>query len=189
MPRSTRVSGKKLRAPPRPLPRVTSLSLSLFRLPGFSFYIGETGRDLDAEALRWLTQRGSMLTVSGVNRPVLLHGDGRVVTMKQAKDDFGFSSFYVKDDFLDKVRRERFFFFHADGHTLATLHQANSTKLEAALQRKYQSLPLGRRLWRRVGAGSNGLHEPRDEREHKVFIAYSFEVSSAVADGRLKINH
>ena len=24
---------------------------------------------------------------------------------------------------------------------------------------------------------------------HKVFIAYSFEVSSAVADGRLKINH
>ena len=148
-----------------------------------SFYIGETRRDLAAEALRWLTQRGSM------QRPVLLHADGRGVTMKQAKDDFGFSSFYVKDDFLDMVRRERFFFFHADGHTLATLHQANSTKFEAALQRKYHDLPLGRRLWRRVGAGGNGLHEPRGVYVHKVFIAYSFEVSSAVADGRLKINH
>ena len=189
MPRSTRVSGKKLRAPPRPLPRVTSLSLSLFRLPDFSFYIGETGRELDVEALRWLTERGSMLHSSGKNLPVLLHANDRVVTETEAEDDFGFSSFYLKDGFLDKVRRERFFFFYADGHTLAPLHQANSTKLEAALQRKYHHLPLGRRLWRRVGAGSNGLHEPRDEREHKVFIAYSFEVSSAVADGRLKINY
>ena len=129
---------------------------------------GETGRELDVEALRWLSERGSQLHVGGRNRPTLLQPDGYVVTESLAYNAFGFNCAYLADEILDK---------------------ANATKLEAAFQRRFHHLPLGRRLWRAVGAGSNGLHEPRDMRVHKVFIAYSWKVSSEVAAGRLVINH
>ena len=93
---------------------------------------------------------------------------GYPISESLAQEEYGFRCFYLADKFLDK---------------------ANSTKLEAAFQRRFHRLPLGRRLWRAVGAGSNGLHEPRDMRVHKVFIAYSWKVSSEVAAGRLVINH
>ena len=130
---------------------------------------GETGRELDVEALRWLTLRGALGATDGQrNRPTLLLAGGYTISESLAQEAYGFRCVYLADEILDK---------------------ANSTKLEAAFQRRFHRLPLGRRLWRAVGAGSNGLHEPRDMRVHKVFIAYSWKVSSEVAAGRLVINH
>ena len=130
---------------------------------------GETGRDLDVEGLRWLITGPSPdnpLATSN-NRPTLLQPGGYIVDEDLAHNAFGFRCAYLDDEILDKV---------------------NSTKLEAAFHRRFHGLPLGRRLWRGIGCGSNGYRNGRDS-VHKVFIAYSWKVSSEVAAGRLVINH
>ena len=58
------------------------------------------------------------------------------------------------------------------------------TAVEAALQRKFHGLPLGRRLCKKVGHREFGV----DYLEHKVYITYSWRVVSAIAARRLVIS-
>jgi hypothetical protein len=73
--------------------------------PDFCFYIGGTFCALTMEDLRCLTARGAAKfggdgeiihgTEKRINRPVLLRGNGEHVTMKGARDEFGFRSIVV----------------------------------------------------------------------------------------------
>ena len=137
----------------------------LFTDPSFSCYIGETMRTLEFEALRWLTERGSRLTRCGRNRPVLRWATGDLIRESEAKEQLGFRSVFVwKND-----------------------EKPNTTFVEDQLQQRYHDLGLPRRLHRQIAMGSNGF----DEREevafelHKVFIAYSFDVQSAIDAGEV----
>ena len=97
------------------------------------------------------------------NRPVLLRGNGDGVTMKQARDEFGFRSIVVFQNCL----------------------HLNASRIEDKLQGRYQALPLGcPRLWRCRGKGPKYSEK---ERVHKVFITYSFKVQKAVNEGKLTI--
>ena len=98
------------------------------------------------------------------NRPVLLRGNGDGVTMKQARDEFGFRSIVVFQNRL----------------------HLNASRIEDKLQGRYQALPLGcPRLWRCRGKGAKYSEE--EDQVHKVFITYSFKVQKAVKVGKLII--
>ena len=95
-----------------------------------AFYVGYTGRMINQEWVGWLSKRGAGGD-GGVyddrrNRPVLLRPSGQVITPAQAKDELKFSA---KEVFADRLK-------------------VNARKVEAALQRRFQYLPLGVRLWR-----------------------------------------
>ena len=57
--------------------------------------------------------------------------------------------------------------------------QINAGDVEDALQLKYQDLPLGCKLWRRLDAGAK-YGEPDEDLEikkvHSVGIAYSYQI-------------
>ena len=61
-----------------------------------------------------------------------IESDGSIITAKQMKDELGFK---VETLFTSKFK-------------------INARDVEGALQRKFQDLPLGRRLWRRPDAGA-----------------------------------
>ena len=120
----------------------------------FSFYVGGTFLNLEDEDLRWMTQRGNNKfdkegnVVPGQdmgkkNRPVLVHPDGTNVTMKTAREEFGFRSFVVFKDLL----------------------HCNASRIEDKLQGLYQELPLGKRLWRCRGKGPKYTKD-KEERVH-----------------------
>ena len=142
--------------------------------PDFSFYVGGTFRKLQDEDLRWLTARGgakfdeNCAVIPGTqdrkNRPVLLRVNGRGITMNEAREEFGFRSVFVYKDLL----------------------HANTSYIEDQLQRRYQNLDLGRRLWRCNGKGPNFSQK---KEVHKVFITYSFKAMNAVNTGKLRIVH
>ena len=89
---------------------------------------------------------------------------GKNVTMKQARDEFGFRSIVVYENQL----------------------HCNASSIEDKLQKRYQYLPLGCRLWRCVGKGAK-YNKDEVQQVHKVFITYSFKVQKAVNEGKLKI--
>ena len=146
----------------------------LFADESFSCYIGETMRTLGEESLRWLSERGSSFTASGVNRPVLawapMDEGGQPVVIKEseAKAQLGFRSVFIwKNE-----------------------EKLNTTFVEDALQERYHKLGLPRRLHRRVGAGSNGIEDEAGATElHKVFLAYSFDVQDAIDEGSVVVVH
>ena len=91
---------------------------------------------------------------------------------------------------------------HELGFESCVLHEdalkVNTTAIEDLLQSKCHALGLPRRLKRRVGAGSSGIKryfgddkddededamDGRPSKVHKVFMAYSFSVVAAIANG------
>ena len=59
--------------------------------------------------------------------------------------------------------------------------------VEAALQKRYQHLPLGLRLWRCVDMGHKYDKEV-DGKVHKVFITSSPRVAQMLAERKIKVN-
>ena len=146
-------------------------------LDGFSGYIGITKQsDLWNECLRWLTARGKIDADGNFtgerNRPVLLWKDGSQITMGEARDKLEFKV----------VELSR-----------STLYN-NSARVEASLQAHFHhQWPLGKRLWRTVGAGANGfiknLDELYTEKVTKVFVTYSLKLKELIADGSVIVNY
>jgi hypothetical protein len=139
------------------------------------FYVGTTKQhDIELEDLRWLTARGTTPRKGkqnkkkknnktkkyAVNRPVLNlkeeHGQ-RLVSVKEARDDLGFVSECVfESPFLFDV-----------------------TRVEDAIQRQFQHLQLGHRLWRHVAKGKSA--DKRDIHNnciYRVFITLFEKVRS-----------
>jgi hypothetical protein len=143
-----------------------------------SFYIFYTAGDASINGTEWaafLSSRGGCFRdsegklQSKPGRPVLRHTkespyyrhtskyDGSIITAKQIRDQLGFK-----------------------GETLFTSSfQINACDVEDALQLKYQDLPLGCKLWRRLDAGAK-YGEPDEDLEikkvHSVGIAYSYQI-------------
>jgi hypothetical protein len=111
---------------------------TLVKQPAFTFYVGETKQDeLKREDLRWVTERGANLPdgqgyKGQRNRPVLVWSNGKTITVKQAREQFGFQS---------QVVYESAFLIYA-------------SRVEDEIQTRYQHLALGRKkLWRCVAMG------------------------------------
>ena len=137
-----------------------------------SFYFGYTGRRLVDECLRFLTVRGAshqdedgnFVDPSKRNRPVLLWPDGSTISMGDAEHTLGFKAVEV----------------------YASTLKVNARKVEDALQRRYQRLPLGLRLWRCVDKGSK-YDKEIDGKVHKVFITHS-RIAQMLAERKIKVN-
>ena len=161
---------------PNPGPELGGKSFAeCLYLPDFSFYVGGTFRTLKEEDLRWLTMRGGAKfdddgeIIAGTdklkNRPVLVRDNDKNVTMKEARDEFGFRSIVVYENQL----------------------HCNASRIEDKLHGRYQALPLGcPRLWRCRGKGPK-YNKDEVKQVHKVFITYSFKVQKAVKEEKLKI--
>jgi hypothetical protein len=134
-----------------------------------AIYIGETGRELHDEDLRFLTARGAM-DGRGTNRPVLLWPDNKTtITMGQARTELGFQSAFVYQSSL----------------------KGNANMVEDGLQSRYHKttvLPV--RLWRRVGCGNHGFKQQStdNERVHKVYVTFSKTALEKVAEGELFVD-
>eukprot|EP00978_Attheya_sp_CCMP212_P028820 scaffold100550_cov57-Attheya_sp.AAC.3 len=61
----------------------------------------------------------------------------------------------------------------------------NARDVEDALQRKFQGLALGRRLWRSVDRGPK--YEPPDGKVHSVGIVYSDLIMPLIGSGSIKL--
>ena len=143
--------------------------------PGLSsFYVGYTARAIPDEALRWLTVRGaSQQAEDGTftdptarNRPVLLFSDGSTISMKRAQEaDLGFTFFEVYSSTL----------------------MINARYVEKALQKRYQHLPLGLRLWRHPDKGKK-YDKEIDGKLHKVYITCSPRVAQMLAERKIKVD-
>ena len=125
-----------------------------------AFYIGYTARGIEEEALCWLTKRGN-------SRPVLLWADGSTITMGDAQTKLGFTFHTIYESTL----------------------KINARDVEGALQKRYQHLKLGQRLWRCADMGVK-YDTPEDVGKlHKVFVAFSPDVKQMLANGEIKVNH
>jgi hypothetical protein len=133
------------------------------------FYVGTTKQhDIKLEDLGWLTGRGTTPRKGkqyekkkySVNRAVLNfkneHGQ-RLVRMKEARDDLGFVSECVfKSPYLFDV-----------------------TRVEEAIQRQFQHLQLGHRLWRHAAKGKSAdKGDIHNSCIYKVFITLSEKARS-----------
>ena len=87
---------------------------------GYSLYWGYTSRMLNPGKLEYTLNPGKL------NRPVLLWSDNSTITMSDAQSELGFT-------------------FH---EVHASTLKYNARMVEKALQRRYQHLELGHRLWR-----------------------------------------
>ena len=160
-----------------------------YNLPAFegrtiSFYIFFTSRDASIKGAEWAaflsSRSGSFTDGEGIRqpkpgRPVLQHteesslyrhnieSDGSIITAKQMKDELGFK---VETLFTSKFK-------------------INARDVEDALQRKFQHLPLGCRLWRRPDAGAK-FEEP-DGKVHSVGIVYSDQILPLIEQGMIKV--
>ena len=79
------------------------------------------------------------------------------------------------------------------GFTFQTVYEStlklNARDVEDALQKRYQHLKLGQRLWRCPDKGSK-FDGPEDVGKlHKVFITFSPHVKQMLANGEIKVNH
>ena len=139
----------------------------------WSLYFGYTGRMLHDESMRWLTLRGasaqaedgSFVDPTARNRPTLLWADGSTISMKEAQTLAGF------------------IFFEVYSSTL----MINARYVERALQKRYQHLPLGVRLWRHPDKGKKYDKEV-DGKVHKVFITCSPRVAQMLSEREIKVN-
>jgi len=61
----------------------------------------------------------------------------------------------------------------------------NARDVEDALQRKFQGLPLGCRLWRRPDVGAK--FELPDEKVHSVGIVYSDQIVPLIEEGLIEV--
>ena len=120
-------------------------------------YIGTTGRQLEEEALRWLTERGAQnqhKTRSGKtynghkNRPVLRWMGGALIKESQAKKELGAE--------------------------MVTLHQSrlrlNETNIEDTMQTRLQKYNLGIRLHRYPAKGPKQAAKAAEEYEDPDFL-------------------
>jgi len=99
-------------------------------------YVGQTGRELDQEALRWVTERGANDGGAGArNRPVLSWKNGNRITMKQARELLGARAVKV--------------FEHPQKMVACKVEEELQHLLDAKLK-----LPLGIRLHRHVAMGA-----------------------------------
>ena len=137
----------------------------------FTFYVGETMRQLPLEDLRWITARGANLPEGMIyegqrNRPVLLWNDGRNITEKQARSE-GFESQIVFE----------------------SAYLIDASRVEDAIQARFQHLPLGtHRLWRHVAMGrSSNKNDVVEQQVYKVFLTYSTSVVEKLHDNIWKI--
>jgi len=103
------------------------------------------------------------------NRPVLLWKDKSVITMKQMKSstfNFIVTELYKSD--------------------LIT----NARKVEDAIQRRLQPLPLGlRRLHRCIGKGERYPDKLGKPRCHRVFLTTSTEVQKLIENGTIIVDY
>jgi hypothetical protein len=145
-------------------------------------YVGMTGQTLENEDLRWLTLRGRPMKAGEVyvgrpgqkNRPSILKSDGNSITMKEARDKYGFRSFVVYEspiktnvcsveDALQNFLQHKFI---DDGHT---------------------GLRLGRRFWRHVAMGPKTHTEAG---HYKTFVTFSVNIGDYYGEnGTVKVNH
>jgi hypothetical protein len=122
------------------------------------FYFGYTGRLIEEEWLRWLTARGA--------RPTLLWTNGSFITMGDAETELEFERVEV----------------------YSSLWKINARGVEAALQKRFQHLPIGQRLWRDADKGAK-FDTPSDAGKiHKVFLTYSKIAHQALIHAEIKIN-
>jgi hypothetical protein len=64
----------------------------------------------------------------------------------------------------------------------------NARAVEAALQFRYNDMPLGQRLWRYADMGAN-VDVPGDEKKiHKVFLAYSVHAMRMLLNADIKVD-
>jgi hypothetical protein len=162
-----------------------------YNLPAFegctiSFYIFFTSRDASINGVEWaafLSSRSGYIFISEdvrqhtPGRPVLRHteesplyrhnieSDGSIITPKQMKDELGFK---VETLFTSKF-------------------MINARDVEDALQRKFQHLPLGCRLWRRPDAGAKFAIP--DGKVHSVGIVYSDQILPLIEQGMIEVCH
>ena len=124
-----------------------------------AFYFGYTGRQIQVEYLRFLTERGG-------NKPVLLWAHDCVITQKEAETELGFKYIELYSSTL----------------------KINARRVEKALQERFQHLPLGTRLWRAPDKGPK-YDQPEDAgKVHKVFLTFSPLVAKARRDLWIKLN-
>ena len=62
----------------------------------------------------------------------------------------------------------------------------NARDVEDALQRKFQHLPLGCRLWRRPDAGAK--YEELDGKVHSVGIVYSYQIAPLIEQDWIRVD-
>ena len=108
---------------------------------------------------------GTYIEPNARNKPVLLWADDSTITMKDAKNLLGFTFFEVYSSTL----------------------KINARYVEAALQMRYQHLPLGLRLWRYPDKGAK-YDKEIDGKLHKVFITCSPRVGQMLAERQIKVN-
>jgi len=103
------------------------------------------------------------------NRPVLLWADRSIITMKAMKSstfDFQVTELYKSD--------------------LIT----NARKVEDAIQRRLQPLPLGlRRLHRYIGKGERYPDKLGKPKCHRVFITTSAKVQDLIKNGNIIVDY
>jgi hypothetical protein len=157
-----------------PLPIFEGVTLEQF-LKNKAFYLGYTGRQIVVEYLRFLTVRGAsqqdedgiFINPQSRNRPVLLWAHDTVITQKEAEVDLGFK--YVE--------------------LYASTLKINARRIEEALQKRFQYLPLGTRLWRCPDKGAK-YDKPEDVgKVHKVYLTFSPNVSWQLRYHTIKVNH
>ena len=98
------------------------------------------------------------------NNAVLVHPDVTNVTMKTARDEFGFSSFVVFEDLL----------------------HLNASRIEDKLQGLYQKWILANDCGVAEAKAPN-LYTKDKEGVHKVFVTFSFEVQKSLRNNKLKL--
>ena len=108
---------------------------------------------------------GTFVDPTARNRPVLLWSDGSTISMTRAQTEVGF------------------IFFEVYSSTL----MINARYVEKMLQKRYQHLPLGLRLWRHPDKGKKYDKEV-DGKLHKVFITCSPRVAQMLAERKIKVN-
>jgi hypothetical protein len=125
--------------------------------PLLSFYIFYTSKELGDECWRFLSMRGKNAN------PVLRHANGSIITGTEMLQELGFK---VELLFESKFR-------------------VNARDVEDALQKLYQDLPLGQRLWREPDCKAK--REEPDGSLHKVGIVYSKDILPMIKSGVLKL--
>ena len=104
--------------------------------------------------MRWLTERAANVAgpyTGRKNRPVLMHADGRFVTMKEAREDLRATSVIL--------------------HSFRT--RLNACGLEDRLQRAINDYQLGHRLHRHVAKGQHVDGEDNCE-TNPAFLCHCF---------------
>ena len=140
----------------------------------YAFYFGYTGRQIQVEYLRFLTERGAsqqdedgtFIDPKARNRPVLIWAHDSVITQKAAETELGFKYIELYSSTL----------------------KINARRVEKAFQKRFQYLPLGTRLWRHPDKGCK-YDQPEDAgKVHKVFLTFSPLVAKARRDLWIKLN-